>query len=110
MKILFYQWHSFMNKGIENALIKLNINYDKLFYQQDNWEEDKKFEELLTKQIKNSNKVYDIVFSVNFAPIISKVCEEIGIKYVSWIYDSPIHIRNLESLKNSISLLSQKKL
>lgn len=105
MKILFYQWHSFMNKGIEKALIKLNINYDILFYQQDNWEEDEKFEELLTKQIKNSNKVYDIVFSVNFAPIISKVCEEIGIKYVSWIYDSPIHIRNLESLKNSCNYI-----
>jgi spore maturation protein CgeB len=38
---------------------------------------------------------------VNFSPIVSGVCEKAGIRYLSWIYDSPVHIRNMETMKNS---------
>ena len=31
----------------------------------------------------------DFVFSFNFLPVVSKVCSEEGIKYVSWIYGNP---------------------
>ncbi len=31
----------------------------------------------------------DFVFSFNFLPVISKVCNKEGITYVSWIYDNP---------------------
>lgn len=31
MKILFYQWHSFMNEGVERAWKQLGIEYDTLF-------------------------------------------------------------------------------
>ena len=122
MKILFYQWHSFMNRGIENALKRLNIEYDVLFYQQEDWESDNGLGERLKAAIvKNSSKdikpefggkvesvhisdsteTYSLVLSVNFAPVVSKVCEEFGIRYVSWIYDSPVHIRDLSPMKNS---------
>lgn len=98
-KILFYQWYSFMNPGIEKAFKQLEIEYDILYYQQTDWEEDAIFEEKIEKQIQDN--VYDAVFSVNFAPIISKVCQHRGIRYISWVYDSPMHIRNIEVMKNS---------
>ncbi|MDC7293592.1 DUF3880 domain-containing protein [Butyrivibrio sp. DSM 10294] len=31
----------------------------------------------------------DFVFSFNFLPVVSKVCNAEGVKYVSWIYDNP---------------------
>ncbi len=31
MKLLFFQWHSFMNKGIERGLKELDIPYDTFF-------------------------------------------------------------------------------
>lgn len=31
MKLLFFQWHSFMNKGIERGLKELEIPYDTFF-------------------------------------------------------------------------------
>lgn len=37
MKILFWQWHSFMGKGMERALHRLNIAYDTFFYQMNDW-------------------------------------------------------------------------
>ncbi len=33
--------------------------------------------------------VPDFVFSFNFLPVVSKVCNKEGVKYVSWIYDNP---------------------
>lgn len=98
-KILFYQWYSFMNPGIEKAFKQLEIQYDILYYQQTDWEEDAIFEEKIEKQIQDN--VYEAVFSVNFAPVISKVCQHRGIRYISWVYDSPMHIRNIEVMKNS---------
>jgi spore maturation protein CgeB len=97
MKILFYQWHSFMNKGMERALKQLGMEYDVFFYQQTDWEEDDQF----AKKLQAAVAGHDLVLSVNFSPIVSGVCEKAGIRYLSWIYDSPVHIRNMETMKNS---------
>ena len=97
--ILFYQWHSFMNVGIERALKKLGISYEVFFYQLSDWEKDPVFQEKLQRELKR--QAYEAVFSVNYVPLISEVCEGLGLRYVAWVYDSPIHIRNIETLKNS---------
>lgn len=102
-KILFFQWHSFMNDGIERALQKLNIEYDVFFYQFKDWEHDEAFSgKLRDKLTKNA---YQCVFSVNFAPLISNLCEAFGLPYLSWVYDSPVHIRNLDTMKNSCNTI-----
>lgn len=98
MKLLFFQWHSFMNEGIERALKKLNIAYDTYFYQFTDWERDDVFLEKFADYLKKNR--YQSVLSVNFSPLISQICEIQGIPYISWIYDSPIHIRDLSSMKN----------
>lgn len=99
MKILFFQWHSFMNQGIERALWKLDIEYDTFFYQFDNWEEDSDFLEKFKRHL--DRNIYSSVLSVNFSPLISFVCEKKGVPYIAWVYDSPVHIRDLSSMKNS---------
>ena len=99
MKLLFFQWHSFMNKGIERGLKELDIPYDTFFYQFNDWEKDDDFLEQFRAYLKAGN--YTDVLSVNFSPLISILCEELGILYTAWVYDSPIHIRNTDSLKNS---------
>jgi len=99
MKILFWQWHSFMGKGMERALHRLNIAYDTFFYQMNDWETDDRFAEQLEKRI--SQQAYDAVISINFNPVISDVCQNHKLPYRAWVYDSPIHIRNVQALKNS---------
>lgn len=103
MKILFFQWHSFLNKGMERALKKLDIGYDTFFYQFTDWEKDDVFLERLKKKIKGTD--YRLVLSVNFSPLISEVCEEFGLPYISWVYDSPVHIKDLESMKRSCNYI-----
>lgn len=99
MKLLFFQWHSFMNEGIERALKKLNIEYDTYFYQFTDWEKDDAFLERFETYVKE--KDFNVVLSVNFSPLISGICENRQILYISWIYDSPVHIRDLSPMKNS---------
>ena len=97
-KILFFQWHSFMNQGMERALKELGWEYDVFFYQFTDWEKDDKFVQLFLEKIKNSH--YTDVLSVNYAPLISDICKEQGIPYTAWVYDSPIHIRNTKNMEN----------
>lgn len=97
-KLLYFQWHSFMNHGIERALDKLGMEYDTFFYQFTDWEKDDAFYTLFTQKIKSG--AYSKVFSVNFAPLISEICEQYQIPYILWIYDCPLHIRDRKPLEN----------
>ena len=97
--ILFYQWNAFMQKGIENALKKLKIEYEVYYDIADNWDKDDAFEKRFINMLQKEN--YSSVLSVNYMPIISDICEKCGIKYISWVYDSPLHIRRLDTMKNS---------
>lgn len=98
MKVLFVRWHSFMRWGIERAFEELGISYEVLDYDFTDWERDEVFCVLLSDRLKKSG--YDVVFSVNFMPLVSGICQDMEIKYYSWVYDNPLHIRNLTPLLN----------
>lgn len=55
--------------------------------------------EVLKYKFQNEN--YDCVFTFNFWPVISKVANEFGVKYVSWSFDSPCSTMHTEAIKNS---------
>lgn len=97
-KIIFLKWGSFMDVAIERTLKKMGIKYQTYEYSFSDWDKDDIFCETFLDFMKTSDS--EIVFSVNFSPLISVVCQELERKYISWIYDSPIHIRNLETMKN----------
>lgn len=96
--LLFFQWEAFMQKGIEKSLKKMNIRYDRYKDHINDWDKDDEFVQRFEKILLSSE--YDAVFSVNFVPIISDICEKNKIRYISWVYDAPIHIRRTETLKN----------
>lgn len=98
-KVLFWQWNSFMAKGIERAFQRLNISYDTYYRILDDWEKDADFAQALEEKLRG--KEYDTVLSVNFCPIIAEVCENNKIRYVAWVYDSPMNIRNLKAMNLS---------
>ena len=70
------------NEGHSLKIIRYLYNYDEKKARNDpEFEED--FRKVLNREIP------DFVFSFNFLPVISKVCNKEGIMYVSWIYDNP---------------------
>ncbi|MCR5216755.1 MAG: glycosyltransferase [Lachnospiraceae bacterium] len=98
MKLLFWQWNAFMQKGMERGLKNLSIPYEVLSYIPKDWESDPFMEAALQSAWEKDN--FDGILSVNFCPIVSDFCEAKKVPYYSWIYDSPLHLRNLRSLGN----------
>lgn len=109
-----------MQKGMENALHrlrdKLNIEYEKFFYDFKDWDNDDAFTRIFEKKLTGGKTLdkaagganfqdgsvsdYDAVLTVNFCPLISDVCEKHNVRYISWVYDCPLHIRRTQSLFN----------
>ena len=91
MKVLFLDWNSYGNKDIIDAFKELGNgnDYEIEMYPYDNHIErdDAKFANKFKEDLSAKNP--DYIMSFNFFPIISKTCNEVGIKYISWVYDSP---------------------
>lgn len=54
----------------------------------------------------------DFVFSFNFLPVISKVCNQENINYVSWIYDNPeifLYNYNMKNPCNIVLMFDSKQ-
>ncbi len=101
-RIFWFRWSSYMKVGIETALKEMGRDYVALDYDPptpESWEKDEAFLLLCRKKLEAEK--CDLAFSVNFHPLLSDLCEELGLPYVSWIYDAPLHIRNYRSLGNS---------
>ena len=96
MKILLYDWNpksTYINKqDIHDTLKQLGIGFDSFLFdfdKKDVSELEKFFGEI-------STDTYDCCFSINYFPGISEVCNAKGLKYISWGYDCPFNVRNIE--------------
>lgn len=103
MKILFFQWKSFMNDGIEHALHNMHIEYDTYFYHIKDWNYDDEFLNRFDEYMADSDA--QMVLSIDFYPLIARVCHDKGIPYASWIYDSPINAEGETELRYPTSFL-----
>lgn len=88
MRILIYEYKHFGVDDISDAFIKYGYETDKITGQLKDVGIDKEFEQKLEDKLNKTD--YDFVFSFNYYPVISKVCQKNEIKYVSWVYDSPL--------------------
>ena len=96
MKILYLNITTFFaNKDMLNALEHYRdekgqpleiIKYPYL-YEEKKARKDEVFEEEFQKALREH--VPDFVFSFNFLPVVSKVCNKENVIYVSWVYDNP---------------------
>lgn len=89
MNILLYD---FLNSYIQHDLLffleKLGHNCRNVKYTH---ELDKYNDDVFMKSMEDvlDDGSYDLVLTTNFWPVVSKVCNKRGIKYVSWFFDSP---------------------
>ncbi len=56
-------------------------------YDEDRVRDDPQFESVFLSDLKQDAP--DFVFSFNFLPVVSKVCNQAGVIYVSWVYSNP---------------------
>ena len=96
MKVLFLDISKFFaNRDMLEALENYKDSDGNLLeivrypfdYEESKIRNDSEFEIKFEKYLKRH--VPDFILSFNFLPVVSKVCNKVGIKYVSWIYDNP---------------------
>ncbi len=101
-KILFFQWNALMQKDVEEALLDRNdVELDCVSYEFADWDKDEYFERKFPAYL--LKKRYDMVFSINYFPVVSDVCDKYNIPYISWVYDAPMHIKRKETIGNSVN-------
>lgn len=100
-KILFYQWGSSSEPGLEKILKKNNIEYCVLSERIKDYHADSEFS-LEFLQIIHKEQI-EAVFSFDYFPIISMLCEINQIPYISWIYDCPMYTLCSHTIENKMN-------
>ncbi|MBQ5431139.1 MAG: glycosyltransferase [Lachnospiraceae bacterium] len=99
--ILVYRWKAYNYTDVIENFKGLGYEVDAIFYSMDQYDEDEGMAELLRKTIRA--KTYAFVFSMNYFPVISDVCQEMGIRYLCWTCDSPLIAMYHESVYNDVN-------
>ena len=100
MKILFYRYGSICEPDIIETFHKLGHTV----YENDKEIYDKN--PVLGKTIKEISDflqlhAVDCIFSINFYPMLSEICQIYHIRYISWVVDAPVLELYASSIKNS---------
>lgn len=88
MNILVYRWNSYNYIDIIATFQSMGHQVDVIEQELESYDEDEAFAARLHGILQQKN--YDFVFTVNYFAVISGVCQQMGIKYVSWSCDSPL--------------------
>lgn len=94
MHILILHWGAYTHSDILQTFNKLHIHYHVFEYVFQDKNNDDFFISQFTTQLNESH--YDAVFSVNYFPLVAQVCYSSNIKYLSWSYDCPLNVYNIE--------------
>lgn len=89
MKILYLLWESYGTYGILRAFKERGYEVDTMPI--DRKQDLRLNQDLAEKLIRHiADKNYDMVFTYNYFPVVSLACNSCQVKYVSWVYDSPL--------------------
>ncbi len=100
MKILYFYWDEFNGQDCQEALSDLGHLVKTVHISFQNTDFDEKFENELSLELK---KGYDCVFSFNYFPIVSRICEDNSTPYISWVFDCPHLSLNSVTINNSVN-------
>ncbi len=87
MNFLFYKWNGFMQMDLIHNLKQMGHGVDVIQYTFHDKSSDPFFERKFHRYMEGRR--YDALISFNYFPILSTLCEEHGLTYLAWIYDSP---------------------
>ena len=102
-KILVYKWGSVSEPLFCEALKWLNREYTEFSMEMKNYHADAAFAQAFIQAI--HKEPVEAVFSYDYFPLISMICEMNQIPYLSWIYDCPQYTLLSKTLTNSCNYI-----
>jgi len=86
MRFLLLNWNAMGNEYVIKNLRNLGHTVELIPFEEKSVGEDELID-LFRKY--NSIQTLDGIFSFNYFPMVSNACQNLGIPYLSWVYDSP---------------------
>lgn len=94
MQILLFDIGSYTYYDVKEYLVKMGHVVRGVYYSFENAYEDSYFEENFSKKIDEYS--CDVIFSINFHPLVAKISNEHSIAYIAWSYDSPLSTKMMD--------------
>ena len=105
MKILLYRWKVFNQDDVKSAIEYFGHevhDYTETVIDKD---DETGFKLRDYAELRQVFSAYDCVFSLNYFPHVSDLCEELGKKYIAWTVDSPLISMYHQSLFNKCNYI-----
>lgn len=87
MNILYYCWHENSAGDIISYWEKAGYHYTKITASLKSYDTDEAFEQQVSALLEQSG--FDLIFTFDYFPVLSKIADISGIPYAAWIYDCP---------------------
>ena len=105
MKILLYRWKVFNQDDVKSAIEYFGHevhDYTETVIDKD---DETGFKLRDYAELRQVFSAYDCIFSLNYFPHVSDLCEELGKKYIAWTVDSPLISLYHQSLFNKCNYI-----
>jgi spore maturation protein CgeB len=99
MKLLIYQWNSYLQYDIYWICKEKHISFEVFEWKFQSKNCDEEFVNWFALTMDKGK--YDAVLSVNYYPVISQACMKKNIKYIAWCYDNPLNVERIEETLNN---------
>lgn len=103
MRGLMHCWNASYENAVAEAFVKAGVNLDFYKYTVSDYDNDENIinaVESYFKKYAGTESPCRFVFSVNYIPVLSKVCGRNGVKYICWCADSPLPTLYSETIAN----------
>ncbi len=92
MRILYYNWDEFNGEDCRDAMRRLGYHVDTVRLNVHGFDVTPEIENTLKEffdKKEGGKRYYDLLFSFDYFPNISEVCNKYNMPYVSWVFDCP---------------------
>ncbi|WP_036977592.1 CgeB family protein [Pseudobutyrivibrio sp. MD2005] len=100
-KILMYRWKAYNYKDIKCTFESMGYEVKEVWQDLLNYDVDEEFAEKLRGIVRAES--FEFLFTVNYFPLISNVCQECGLLYVCWSCDNPLISMYHQSVFNDVN-------
>lgn len=94
MNVLIFEWGSYTHRDILDAFARKGHTCKVIKHRFKDVNHDDEFVHEFSGYLKDGK--FDLVYSTNFFPLVSECCNAHGIKYISWSYDAPLDVPDIE--------------
>jgi spore maturation protein CgeB len=106
MRILYYDWDEFNGEDCRDAMRRLGHQVDTVKLNLKGFDVTPEMDEKLRAlfdRAEDGKRYYDLLYSFDYFPNLSEVCQKYGMPYVSWVFDCPHYTMHSHTMKNPVN-------